>query len=187
MPKSLFIDPQAVRAPGSITFPVIPVNQYQKTVADEKANFTKGEFLNIYRDMCYIREFETMLNLIKTTGEYQGMAYNHPGPAHLGIGQEAAYVGAAYHLTPDDYTFGSHRSHGEKLDEKELMSVMEEFFGGKTYGVVKDGTKSIREQGVDFLLYGMMCETFARENGFNKGLGGSMHAFFTQNPRPVRG
>lgn len=25
----------------------------------------------------------------------------------------------------------------------------------------------------------MMCETFARENGFNKGLGGSMHAFFT--------
>src|SRR5699024_2661383 len=35
------------------------------------------------------------------------------------------------------------------------------------------------EQGIDFLLYGMMCETFARENGVNKGLGGSMHAFFT--------
>lgn len=189
MSKSLFIDPQAVRKPGTITFPEIPVNQYQKTVAEEKENFTKAEFLNIYRDMCYIREFETMLNLIKTTGEYQGTAYNHPGPAHLGIGQEAAYVGAAYHLTPEDYTFGSHRSHGEILakglrsievmEEGALQKVMEDFFGGKTYGVVKDGSKSLRAQGIDFLLYGMMCETFARENGFNKGLGGSMHAFFT--------
>ncbi len=31
----------------------------------------------------------------------------------------------------------------------------------------------------DFLLYGALAEIFARENGFNKGLGGSMHAFFT--------
>ena len=44
--------------------------------------------------MLIIREFETMLNLIKTTSEYNGIPYNHPGPAHLGIGQEAAYVGA---------------------------------------------------------------------------------------------
>lgn len=32
---------------------------------------------------------------------------------------------------------------------------------------------------IDFLLYGTLAEIFARENGFNKGLGGSMHAFFT--------
>lgn len=190
MTKSLFVDPKAVRkAEAPVRFPEIPVNVYQKSVKDEKGNFTQTEFLHIYRDMCYIREFETMLNLIKTTSEYQGVSYTHPGPAHLGIGQEAAYVGAAYHLTPEDYTFGSHRSHGEILakglrsievmEEGALQSVMEAFFGGKTYGVVKDGSKSIREQGIDFLLYGMMCETFARENGFNKGLGGSMHAFFT--------
>ena len=30
-----------------------------------------------------------------------------------------------------------------------------------------------------FCLYGALAEIFARENGFNKGLGGSMHAFFT--------
>ena len=65
------------------------------------------------------------------------------------------------------------------MEEGALQKVMEEFFGGKTYNVIKDDAKSIREQGIDFLLYGMMCETFARENGFNKGLGGSMHAFFT--------
>ena len=190
MTKSLFVDPKAARgAAQPIRFPEIPVNVYQKTVKDELGNFTTEDFLHIYRDMCYIREFETMLNLIKTTSEYQGVSYTHPGPAHLGIGQEAAYVGEAYHLTPADYTFGSHRSHGEILakglrsiqvmEEGALQKVMEEFFGGKTYNVIKDDAKSIREQGIDFLLYGMMCETFARENGFNKGLGGSMHAFFT--------
>ena len=87
MTKSLFVDPKAVRgAEQPIRFPEIPVNVYQKTVKDELGNFTTEEFLHIYRDMCYIREFETMLNLIKTTSEYQGVSYTHPGPAHLGIG-----------------------------------------------------------------------------------------------------
>lgn len=189
MSKQLAINPKKKRTPGVLTTPDIPVNVYQKTVKDEKANYSKEEFLNIYRDMCYIREFETMLNLIKTKSEYQGIPYNHPGPAHLGIGQEAAYVGAAYMLGMDDYTFGSHRSHGEILakglrsiqilDDKELEAIMEGFFGGKTYSVIKDKNLSVKENGINFLLYGMMCETFARENGFNKGLGGSMHAFFT--------
>lgn len=189
MSKQLNVFPEDVRKPGKITFTDIPVNTYQKTVKDEIGNFTKDEFINIYRDMLYIREFETMLNLIKTTSEYEGVAYNHPGPAHLGIGQEAAYVGAAYHLTLDDYTFGSHRSHGEilakglraieTLDETELTKIMQDFFDGKTLAVINDSKKSVREIGRDFLLYGMMCETFGRENGFNKGLGGSMHAFFT--------
>ena len=190
MSKQLFVDPKKVRgADKAITVPEIPVNVYQKSVKDEVKNFTKDEFKHIYRDMCYIREFETMINLIKTTSEYQGVAYSHPGPAHLGIGQEAAYVGAAYELTLDDYTFGSHRSHGEILakalrsieilDDKHLTEIMENFFGGKTYSVIKDDKLSAKENGINFLLYGMICETFARENGFNKGLGGSMHAFFT--------
>ena len=189
MSKQLPVSPASVRKAGKLKTPDIPVNVYQKKVKDEKDNYTKEEFLNIYRDMCYIREFETMLNLIKTKGEYQGVPYNHPGPAHLGIGQEASYVGAAFLLTLDDYTFGSHRSHGEILakglrsieilDDKKLAGIMENFFGGKTYEVIKDKKKSVKENGINFLLYGMMCETFARENGFNKGLGGSMHAFFT--------
>lgn len=189
MSKQLEIHPHQVRAKGEIKTPVIPVNVYQKGVKDELQSFSKQEFLNIYRDMCYIREFETMLNLIKTKGEYQGHPYNHPGPAHLGIGQEAAYVGAAYELGIDDYTFGSHRSHGEILakglrsieilPEEQLLQIMRDFLGGKTLEAVYDPARSARENGIHFLLYGMMCETFARENGFNKGLGGSMHAFFT--------
>ena len=98
MSKQLFVDPREMRAPGKIEFTDILENQYQKTVKDEVGNFPREDLIRIYRDMCYIREFETMIQLIKTTGEYQGVPYNHPGPAHLGIGQEAAYVGQALSL-----------------------------------------------------------------------------------------
>lgn len=190
MTKSLVVDPKIIRAEGKITFSDIPMNVYQKTVADEKGNFTKDEFLRIYRDMLIVREFETMLYLIKTTGEYEGVAYNHPGPAHLGIGQEAAYVGQAFGLGIDDFTFGSHRSHGEilakglsaiaKLPEDQLMDIMKSFFGGETFSVIEKTTKatSVRDMANEFLLYGTLAEIWARKTGFNRGLGGSMHAFF---------
>lgn len=188
MSKPLFIDPAAKRAPGTMELADIPLNQYQKSVKDEAGNFPKEDLIRIYRDMCYIREFESMIQLIKTTGEYQGVAYNHPGPAHLGIGQEAAYVGQAYYLGIDDFTFGSHRSHGEiiarclraveTLPEDTLLRIMSEFDGGKILKVLGKNS-DVRALGRDFVLYGMICETFGRENGFNRGLGGSMHAFFT--------
>lgn len=190
MPKLQFVSPQDIRKAGEITFGTIPVNQYNKTIAEERVNYSNDDFLRIYRDMVIIREFETMLNLIKTTGEYNGIKYNHPGPAHLSIGQEAAAVGMAYSLTVDDYIFGSHRSHGEilakglsaihQLSETELTKIMEDFFGGATLKVVeKEHKGNVKELAVKFLLYGTLAEVFARENGFNKGLGGSMHAFFT--------
>src|SRR5690606_36893473 len=115
MPKSLFIDPDFVRQKGGIKFDPIPVNQYDKTIEEEKINFSNDDFIRIFRDMQLIREFESMFNQIKVAGEYKGIRYDHPGPAHFCIGQEAAAVGMAYNLTVDDYIFGSHRSHGELL------------------------------------------------------------------------
>ena len=190
MPKSLYIDPSVVRQSGSITFTDIPVNVYQKTVKDELGNFTKEQLVTIYRDMLILREFETMINLIKTTGEYNGVAYNHPGPAHLSMGQEAAAVGQAFHLTADDFIFGSHRGHSdilakglsaiEKMSDEELMDIMKNFLDGKTLAVVeKFEHETVKDLAIDFLLYGAMAEIFARETGFNRGLGGSMHTFFT--------
>lgn len=191
MTKSLTIDPKVIRAPGTVKINQIPMNTYQKTVKDEKNNFTKEEFLNIYRDMWVVREFETMLNQFKTAGQYEGVEYNYPGPAHLGIGQEAAYVGQAFVLDNEDFIFGSHRSHGEilakgmsaieKLSEEELLNIMKSFFGGETYKVVEKHTKyeKVKDMAREFLIYGMIAETWGRETGFNKGLGGSMHAFFT--------
>jgi 2-oxoisovalerate dehydrogenase E1 component len=190
MPKSQNINPEDVRRPQFIEFGRIPVNQYNLTIEQEKKNFTTDDFVRIYHDMVIIREFETMLNLIKTTNEYRGISYNHPGPAHLSIGQEAAAVGMAYTLGIDDYIFGSHRSHGEilakglsaihKLDEDSLYSIMQNYFEGRALSVVEKGfSGSVKDLAVHFLLYGALAEIFARENGFNKGLGGSMHAFFT--------
>ena len=181
MPKLQFIDPTDARKPGFVEFNPIPVNQYQKTVKDEKGNFSDEEFKDIYHDMVLIREFETMLNLIKTKGEYNGTAYNHPGPAHLSIGQESSAVGMAWTLDVEDFIFGSHRSHGEilakgmsaihKLDDKKLSEIMDTFFDGAVVNVVKKDFKgSVKDLAKRFLVYGTLAEIFARETGFNKGL-----------------
>lgn len=193
MPKSLFVDPDRLRAEGRITFKNIPVNAYKKSVKDEmgEGNFTKEDLLRIFRDMTICREFEDMLNQIKTQARYADVSTTYPGPAHLSLGQEAAAVGEAYLLGKDDFTFGSHRSHSEilakslsciqKLGDDELMRDMENFFGGETLkGVLRDSKANgdVKELAIEFILYGALSELFARSNGFHKGLGGSMHAFF---------
>lgn len=189
MPKVGYIDPAQERKGGEIKFSPIPVNQYNKAIEDEMVHYTKEELIRIYRDMVFIREFETMLNEIKIKGDYQGIAYNHPGPAHLSIGQEASAVGMAFHLDVHDYIFGSHRSHGEilakglsaisKLDDDTLMDVMQKYWHGETLRPVeKDFKGNVKDLAIDFLLYGTLAEIFGKAAGFNKGLGGSMHAFF---------
>jgi len=190
MPKSLYVDPNEIRASGKITFEDIPVNAYNKTIAQEKKNFKKDDFVRIFRDISILREFESMLNLIKTQGLYNGIETTYPGPAHLSLGQEAAAVGEAYLLEKNDFIFGSHRSHSEilskslsciqKLSDQELMDIMENFLGGKTLRAVEKfgKTDNVKELAIRFLIYGTLTEIFARENGFHKGMGGSMHAFF---------
>jgi 2-oxoisovalerate dehydrogenase E1 component len=189
MPKSQVICPKESRKAGEITFKPIPINQYKPDYKKEEKKYGKERLVKMYYDMLMIREFETMLNQIKVQGSYNGMEYNHPGPAHLSIGQEAAAVGQSVHLDTDDYIFGSHRSHGEimakclsaisKLDDNKLNTIMEGFFKGATLNVVKDGShETVKDLAEDFILYGTLAEIFARETGINKGLGGSMHAFF---------
>jgi 2-oxoisovalerate dehydrogenase E1 component len=59
---------------------------------------------------------------------------------------------------------------------------MREFFDGAILKVVEGNEEikgDIKDLAKDFLLYGALAEIFARTTGFNKGLGGSMHAFFT--------
>ena len=189
MPKAQVITPEEARKSGEIGFGPIPVSQYKSDYKKEEKKYGKERLVKMYYDMLVVREFETMLNLIKTQGVYEGMEYDHPGPAHLSIGQEAAAVGQAVNLDTDDYIFGSHRSHGEilakclsavsLLDDAQLTKIMDEFFAGATVNVVKDGShKSVKDLAEDFVLYGTLAEIFARQTGFNKGLGGSMHAFF---------
>jgi 2-oxoisovalerate dehydrogenase E1 component len=187
--KSITIDPIEARKRSSIQAPEIPVNQYLSDPAAEIEKYGTHDLVRMFRDMSYIREFETMLDRIKKEGSYEGIEYNHRGPAHLSIGQEASVVGQAYHLTPDDFIFGSHRSHGEilakglsaieKLSDDALLHIMQTYMGGKPLRIVERFSKgSVKDLAVDYLLYGALAEIFARETGFNKGMGGSMHAFF---------
>jgi 2-oxoisovalerate dehydrogenase E1 component len=207
MPKSITIRPGDVRRKTQLTFEPIPVNQYDRTMADELDRFATEDLLRIYRDMAIIRTFETMLNEVKQQRQYKGIAYDHRGPAHLSIGQEASAVGQAFLLGVDDHIFGSHRSHGEilakglsaieKLPEDELLRIMETYMDGAVLKALTSPPPSapplparherlgegaggeVKSLAIDFLLYGALAEIFGREPGFNKGMGGSMHAFFT--------
>ena len=190
MPKSLNVDPAEVRKAGMITVPPIPVNQYQQDYAAAKKRYGADGLVAMLHDMIAIREFEGMLNSIKTTGGWQGIEYNHKGPAHLSMGQEAAAVGQAAELDADDYIFGSHRSHGEilaksfsaarKMDPALLQQTMATFLDGDTLRFAeKIGYDNPEELTENFILFGTLAEIFARKVGFNRGMGGSMHAFFT--------
>ena len=189
MTKQITIDPAQMRARATLRAPEIPINAYVPDPAAEAATYGAANLVRIYRDMFAIRQFETMLDRIKKEGVYEGVEYNHRGPAHLSIGQEAAAVGQAYHLTPDDFIFGSHRSHGEilaksfsaiaKLDDAALTGIMESYLGGATLRVVETfAAGSVKEVAFDYAMVGTLAEIFARAAGFNQGMGGSMHAFF---------
>jgi 2-oxoisovalerate dehydrogenase E1 component len=189
MPKSIVVDPKVVRKKGKIKIDDIPLNQYKSDPDKELEAFGKDRLVKALYDMLAVREFETMLNDIKTQGAYRGMEYNHRGPAHLSIGQESASVGLCMHLDTDDFIFGSHRSHGEilakclsaidKLPEDRVQGIMETYLDGDILKVVDDGkASSVKDLAQDYILYGTLAEIFARGNGINRGLGGSMHAFF---------
>src|SRR5664280_1298880 len=189
MTKSIVIEPEKAFSSSVIHFRYISINAYHRSLAEESARYTRDDFIAVWRDMCAIREFETVLNEIKLKGAYRGITYNHAGPAHLSIGQEASAVGMAFSLTPDDHIFGSHRSHGEilakgfsairHLTDARLLEIMRSYRQGAILGPVEARHPgAVRDLAFRFFLYGAYSEIFARETGLNRGLGGSMHAFF---------
>jgi 2-oxoisovalerate dehydrogenase E1 component len=191
MVKALVISPDEARRPETIALGTIPVNAYRKSLKDELAEGHLGpeDARRIYRDMLLIRRFEEMLNDFKRVRSYRGISYNHQGPAHLSIGQEAAAVGEAFLLGSEDHIYGSHRSHGEvlakglsaiyRLGEAELQRTMESYLDGDILRVVeRQAATDVKARAIDYLLYGLLAEIFGRATGLNRGLGGSMHAFF---------
>ena len=190
MPKQLPIDPGQTYAAGTVRFADIQVHNYQSDLALESKRWGSEKLLRALHDMLMLREFESMLNSFKMTGSYRDIQYAYKGPAHLSVGQEAVAVGSAMALSPTDQIFGSHRSHGEilakglaaiaEMDDVNVESIIKGHDGGKLSNFVKN---YIDDEGGGpgeaFLLAGMLAEVFMRDVGFNKGMGGSMHAFFT--------
>ena len=148
MPKNLQIDPQQTYTADTVRFADIPVHAYEADIAAERARWGDRALCEALRHMLVIREFESMLHAFKSTGAYRGIEYVYKGPAHLSVGQEAAAVGSAMALDPQDQIFGSHRSHGEiiakglaavnAIDEGNLRSIMSAHGDGQLLALVSD-------------------------------------------------
>jgi 2-oxoisovalerate dehydrogenase E1 component len=187
--KLLTVDPAEVRARNSVRFAELPVNAYKLDLSQEMALYGAEGLFNVLYDMILIREFETMLQAVTETGEWRGIAYDHRVAEHLAIGQEAAAVGQALELGPEDLMFGSHRSHGEVIAKsltaiRELGTfktgeVMRAFASGDTLRHAEAvGYDSAQELAENFTLFGLLAECFGRQAGFNRGLAGSLRAHF---------
>ncbi|MEM1397095.1 MAG: thiamine pyrophosphate-dependent enzyme, partial [Pseudomonadota bacterium] len=190
MPKSIEIDPSEIRKATTLKTADIKVHAYSRPLADERALRGDETLKRVLRHMLIIREFETGIASLKAQGSYGPVTYNYKGPAHLSIGQEAAAVGAALALKRTDHIYGSHRSHGEflakglaaidALDDDALEEIMERHQSGALLQKVTQHYRpaSTKEAAEAFLLSGFLAEMFTRDDGFNGGMGGSMHAFF---------
>ncbi len=190
MTQALVIDPAKVREKDSLRIKSIGVNRYAATLAEERARYGDERLVTVLRSMVLIREVESMLFSIKRGDAYRGITYDYAGPAHLSIGQEAAAAGQALALTRSDHTFGSHRSHGEiiargiegieQASEDELEELMASYLSGEIGAVVDRHVPGldVKDRATAFFVYGLVAEIFGRSTGFNRGVGGSMHAFF---------
>ena len=106
--------------------------------------------------MMIIRAFEAMLDSVKKQGKYKEIPYNHRGPAHRSIGQEAAAVGEAYLLTW--MTISSVRtgvmgrywprvSAIESSGIKGRMSIMSGYFEGERCASSRRGRRDYERSG----------------------------------------
>jgi TPP-dependent pyruvate/acetoin dehydrogenase alpha subunit len=83
-------------------------------------------FLDGYRRMHLIRQFETSMHRLFLAGEVHGTT-------HLGAGQEAVAVGTCMALRPDDYAAGTYRGHGHALAKgTEPEALLAEMLGRST-------------------------------------------------------
>ena len=189
MPKSIEVSPERLQNTGKLGFPDIPLYQYNVDIGDELETRGSKTLIRVLRHMLIVREFESMLNSVRSTGEYNGVSCRYAGPAHLSVGQEASAVGMALALEPDDHIFGNHRSHGEFLakglaaidsyNENQLGELMSAHGGGVLLRAVESTLGGSGKQLCEhFLLFGFLSEILMRATGFNQGMGGSMHAFF---------
>jgi 2-oxoisovalerate dehydrogenase E1 component len=71
MTKAIEILPEDILKKGKINFNPINLNAYNKTIEQEKKIFSTQDFVDIYHDMCVLREFETILDKIKKEGSYR--------------------------------------------------------------------------------------------------------------------
>ena len=167
----------------------IPVNTYR--TPDRNCELLRPRiFCSIWQDMCAIREFETILNEIKIKGAIKALPTTMPDPPTFPSGRKRPRSVWRSRLLPTTIflariaamaRFSPRLFRIRHLDRVELARrSCESYRDGAILRPVEDrlpwhGPRIWRWR---FFIYGAYSEIFARETGFNRGLGGSMHAFF---------
>lgn len=165
--------------PRTLTFGEIKCFSYNKSLKDElKGGMSADDAIFLYRQMLYIRAFETMIIKLRN-GElvpYEG--YKFSGATHLSIGEEGVAAGANAALRGDDYITSSHRGHGHGI-AKESYAIkamsqeqQKDFLKGVSFTSQK---KDLLEKALEVHLYRTMTEFMGKEEGYCRGRGGGMH------------
>ncbi len=177
MPRDLDVMPSFT--PGELTFPAIPLFQYQGDLKSETAaGLSKPEAIRLMDHMLSIRNFEEMVIKLKN-GKFEPLErYKFIGATHLSIGQEAVAVGAISVINADDYITSTHRGHGHSIAkgafalERQSPDYLLDFVDG-------DGDKGDPDGLLDCALQmhfnRTMAELFGKEEGYCRGRGGGMH------------
>jgi 2-oxoisovalerate dehydrogenase E1 component len=190
MPKSIVIEPEQVFARDTIHLSDIPVNAYQCPLAEGSGRYSREDFLAIWQDMCAIREFETILQRDQDQGHLQGRHHNHAGPGAPvdragGRGGRDGVLAFArrphLRLAPQPRRDSGQGILRHPAIERRATAGNHGSLPRRRHpGPGGKGIQgAVRGLALRFFVYGAYSEIFARETGFNRGLGGSMHAFFT--------
>ena len=93
-------------------------------------SLSKEDMLKLYRDMVYIRLFESRIAEVFASGAI-------PGCMHIGLGQEACMAGVCFLLEEGDIIGSTHREHGVLLCMGLDGGKIAAEFAGKETGLCK--------------------------------------------------
>ncbi|ALC90383.1 pyruvate dehydrogenase [Bacillus sp. FJAT-18017] len=125
-----------------VSFPLLQIMDEQGNVADPswKKTITRELALNFYKQMVRIRTFDRKAVSLQRQGRIGTYA-----PFE---GQEAAQVGSALALRPDDWLFPTYRDHGAALVFGHSLRNVLLFWNGRNEGCVPPDGKKIFPPGI---------------------------------------
>jgi len=163
----------------TLTFGQVECYKYDKSLQDELGDsMTADDAMFMYRQMQYIRAFESVIVRLRSGELVPFDGYRFSGATHLSIGQEGVAVGANAALKADDYITSSHRGHGHSIAKESYAlramdnKQLKEFISAVDF---KSGKKDLFEQALEVHLYRTMAEFLGKEDGYCRGRGGGMH------------
>ena len=162
-----------------LSFGQVPCYQYDRSLKDELGNnMTSDDAFFLYRQMQYVRAFESVIIKLRNGELVPFEGYKFSGATHLSIGQEGSAVGANAALRGDDYISSSHRGHGHGIAKESyaLRSMnddqLKDFITGVSFQSKKE---TLMEKALEVHLFRTMAEFMGKEEGYCRGRGGGMH------------